>query len=198
MRCRHLHRTRAWLARLLAAREAAVAIETAFVVPLLCFAIVILADTVRYIRTTARMERVAGITADLIARNETIVNRRDFRTPTLNNELGMFFLIANKAAEPDDLAGRGRVIVSSIVPTAGGYLQKWQETGPYGISASSRIGDLPPLPTSGAFIVAEVFFQFRSAILETTGLLSPASATIYRRAVFRPRLAALESLESPP
>ena len=116
MRCRHLHHPRAWLARFMNARGAAVAIETAIVVPLLCFAIVILADTVRFIRTTARMERVAGITADLIARNDKIVDRVNFNTPTLNNELGMFFLTANKAAAPDDLAGQGQAIVTSVSP----------------------------------------------------------------------------------
>jgi Flp pilus assembly protein TadG len=198
MRCRHLHHPRAWLARFMNARGAAVAIETAIVVPLLCFAIVILADTVRFIRTTARMERVAGITADLIARNDKIVDRVNFNTPTLNNELGMFFLTANKAAAPDDLAGQGQVIVTSVTPTSTGRTLNWQRTGPYGISQSSRVGSLPPLPTSGAYIVAEVFFRFQSTVLESLGLLSSTNALIYRRAVFRPRLAALETLQAPP
>ena len=200
MRFRHLHRPRAWLAQAMAAREAVVAIETAIIVPLLCLATLILVDTVRFIRTTARVERVAAITADLIARNDKIIDRTDFRTATLNNELGMFFLIANKAAEPDDLAGQGQVIVTSITQTTGSVVKNWNppRTGPYGISEASRIDSLPPLPTSGAFIVAEVFLRFRSAILETTGLLSPANTMIYRRAVSRPRLAAFETLEPPP
>jgi Flp pilus assembly protein TadG len=182
----------------MAAREAVVAIETAIIVPLLCLATLILVDTVRFIRTTARVERVAAITADLIARNDKIIDRTDFRTATLNNELGMFFLIANKAAEPDDLAGQGQVIVTSVTPTSTGRTLNWQRTGPYGISQSSRVGSLPPLPTSGAYIVAEVFFRFQSTVLESLGLLSSTNALIYRRAVFRPRLAALETLQAPP
>jgi hypothetical protein len=198
MRVPHLHRARAWLARAAAAREATVAIETAIIVPLLCVAILFLVDTVRFIRTVARVERVAGITADLVARNDVVVDRVDFRTATLNNELGMFFLVANKAAEPDNLAAEGRVIVTSITPIAAGGTLNWQRTGPYGVGEPSRLGTLPPLPTSGAVIVAEVFLRFRSAILETTGLLSAADAMIYRRALFRPRLAALETLAAPP
>jgi Flp pilus assembly protein TadG len=190
------HSLVARLRRALRAREGAVAIEAAILIPFLCFAALILIDTVRYIRTVARMDRVAAVTADLIARSDSIVDQVDFTTATRNNALGTFFLIANKVAAPGDLAADGRVIVTAVTPPAVAT-PNWQRTGPYTLAASSRLGDLPPLPTGGVLIVAEVFFRFRSVALETLGLLSSTDALIYRRAVFRPRLGALTTLETP-
>ena len=51
------------------------------------------------------------------------------------------------------------------------------------------------LATSGTNVVAEVFFRFRPAILESLGVLSAAEATLYSRAVFRVRKTALTVLE---
>ncbi|MEK0082824.1 TadE/TadG family type IV pilus assembly protein [Benzoatithermus flavus] len=197
MRPQRLPMFLARLRRVSSARDGAVAIEAALLVPFLLVAMVVLIDTVRYIRTTARMDRVAATTADLIARNDRLIDRTDFTTATRNDELGTFFLIANKVAAPSDLATRGEVIVTSITPLASGFKQNWQRTGPYGLTLSSRLGDLPPLPTGGALIVAEVFYSFDSIILQSLGVLSPSSLTIYRRAVFRPRLGALETLDPP-
>jgi hypothetical protein len=185
------------LARGLRAREGAVAIEAALLIPLLFVGLAVLVDAVRYVRAAARMDRVAAQTADLVARSEKVVDRVDFNAPTGTDELGMFFLVANKVAAPSNLAGHGQVIVTSITPNAGGFTQNWQRTGPYALTEPSRIASLPPLPTGGALIVAEVFYDFDSLILDTLGILSPTTLRLYRRAVFRPRLGTLETLVTP-
>lgn len=185
------------LAGLLRAREGAVAIEAALVIPFLLLAVVTLIDTVRYIDTSARMGRVAATTADLITRGEKLIARTDFTSPGAD-ELGMYLLIANKVAAPSDLVGRGRVYVTSVTPLASGFKQNWApQTGAYGLAVASRIGELPALPVGGAMIVVEVFYRFDPLILDTLGVLGGDGLTIYRRAVFRPRLGTLETLGSP-
>ena len=110
----------------------------------------------------------------------------------------MFFLSANQVALPSNLASDGQVILSAIQPTVGGYQLLWQRSGPYALAMQSRLSSLPQLPTSGTHVVAEVFFRFRPAILESLGVLSAAEATLYRRAVFRVRKTALTVLEKTP
>ena len=188
------------MARLRACARGSVAIETAIILPFLCIAVLALTDLVRYVRASARLDRVVATTADLIARSDRVIDRTDFTSATLNNELGMFFLVANLAAEPDDLPADGAVIISSITPTGRtSFTRNWQRTATqYALRPNSRLEAIPPLPVGGGFIVAEVFLRFRSAILESLGLLPEDLALIYRRAVFRPRLSALTSLEPAP
>jgi Flp pilus assembly protein TadG len=173
----------------------AVAIEAAIIIPLLLIAIVAVIDTVRFIGTATRLDQAAAIAADLAARSETLVDQVDFAQPTANNALAMFFLSANQVALPSNLASDGQVILSAIQPTVGGYQLLWQRSGPYALAMQSRLSSLPQLPTSGTHVVAEVFFRFRPAILESLGVLSAAEATLYRRAVFRVRKTALTVLE---
>jgi len=173
----------------------AVAIEAAIIIPVLLIGVLALIDTVRFIGTAARLDQAAAIAADLTARSETVVDQVDFTQPTANNALAMFFFSANQVALPSDLATDGQVILSAIQPTVGGYQLLWQRTGPYSAAMTSRLSSLPQLPTTGTHVVAEVFFRFRPAVLETLGVLSAAETILYRRAVFRARRTALTGLE---
>ncbi|MEO1092207.1 MAG: hypothetical protein AAFX81_16390 [Pseudomonadota bacterium] len=178
-------------------RRGAVAIETGLAATALLVLAVFILDVVRLIETMSRMDRVAAVTADLVARNDDVVDSTDFRNVAANNALGAFFFAANEIARPDDLVNDGRVIVSSILPKAAGFDLNWQRTGPYTLTASSQIGDLGDLPTTGNFIVSEVFFQFRPLVLDQLDLLDGFSTLLYARALYRPRMGALTSLQPP-
>tara|TARA_R110002110_G_scaffold78961_1_gene206754 strand:- start:232 stop:816 length:585 start_codon:yes stop_codon:yes gene_type:complete len=182
-------------ARLVRARRGAVAIEAAIVVPLLLIAVMVVIDTVRFITTATRLDVVAATAADLTARSSSVVDQVNFNRIGGNNELAMFFFSANQVGLPSDIAADGQIIISAIQPTPGGHTVLWQRTGPYGLAMPSRLDGVPQLPTTGTHVVAEVFFRFRPAILESLGVISSAEATLYRRAVFRPRKAALTVLE---
>lgn len=183
--------------RLLRDRRGNVAIEAAIILPVLLTMLVGGADVARYIQTVARMDRVAATVADLVARSEAVVDRTDFNAPVANNDLATFLLAGNEAAHPNDLIARGRVWVSAVRPAeAGGFKLIWQRTGPYQVDAPSRIGSLPQLPAHGNFVVAEVIFDYEPMILDAFGL-DNFTPVIYRRAIFRPRVTALEALEAP-
>lgn len=153
-------------------------------------------DAMRFAGTMARLDRVAATTADLVARSDSLVDEVDFNAPTRNDSLATFFFAGNEVAEPDDLVLDGRIILSSVRPSGGGSFDRnWERTGPYGLPAASRLTLLPELPTTGSFIVSEVFFRFRPLILERLGLLDEASVVLYARAFFRPRTGSLEVLE---
>ncbi|MFP4127047.1 MAG: TadE/TadG family type IV pilus assembly protein [Alphaproteobacteria bacterium] len=174
-----------------------VAIEAAILLPVLLTMLVLGADLVRYLDTVARMDRVAATVADLVARSDTVIDRTDFTAPVANNDLATFLRAGNEAAHPDDLAGRGKVWVSAVRPRAGGGFElMWQRTGPYEFEASSRLEVLPELPTTGTFIVAEVIFAYEPLLLDTLGV-EAFTPLVYRRAIFRPRLTALSTLEDP-
>ncbi len=183
---------------LLADRAGNVTIEAAIVLPFVLLLLVIGADVVRYLDTGARIDRAAAIAADLVARSESVVDRTDFDAPIANNDLATFLSAANEVAHPHDLETKGRVYVSAVRPgEGGGFTLLWRRTGPYGLDAESRLDEgLPPLPTNGNFVVAEVVYAYEPFILDTLGL-EGFTPIIYRRAIFRPRLAALAALESP-
>lgn len=176
------------------ARTGGVAVEAAIIIPLLILGTVAVIDTVRFIGTAARLDRVAATAADLTARSDIVVDQVDFENIGANNELAMFFFSANQVAEPDNIAEGGRIILSAVQPTAGSHTVLWQRSGPYGLTIASRLGDLPQLPVSGTHVVAEVFFRFQPIVLQTLGVLAPADLVLYRRAVFRPRRTALTTL----
>lgn len=181
--------------RLLRSREASVAVEAAVIIPLLMLGIAVVIDTVRFIGTAARLDRVAATAADLTARSDVVIDQVNFNNLGANNELAMFFFSANQVGLPDDIAADGQVILSGIQPTAGGYTLLWQRSGPYGLNMPSRLGELPQLPTTGTHVVAEAFYRFRPVVLETLNILSAAELVLYHRAVFRPRRTALTALE---
>jgi hypothetical protein len=183
--------------RLAGDRRGNVTIEAAILLPVILVMLVLAADVVRYLDTTARMQRVAATTADLVARSETVTDHTDFEHPLANNDLATFLRVANEIAHPDDLAARGRVWVSAVKPgSGGGFDLRWQATSSsYGLVADSRLAALPPLPANGNVVVAEVIFDYEPLIMDTLGL-ERFTSKIYQRAFYRPRLSALDELEA--
>lgn len=187
------------VARLHRSRRGGVAIESALVLGALLVAAVFVVDAVRLATTLARLDRVAAATADLVARQESLVDQTSFTAVDRNDAIGTFLLAGNEMAKPDDLANDGRIILSSVRPLANGaFTLSWQRTdGGYGLLAASRLNALPPLPINGNFIVSEVFLRFRPLVLDRLGLLDDASLVLYSRAFFRPRTGTLTSLQPP-
>lgn len=174
-------------------RRGSVSIEIAIVVPILLVAAIGLVDLVRFLDLTIRLDRVASSVAGMVTRSTVLLDRSDFGNVHDSKEIGMFLLAGNKLAEPDDLAAHGRIILSSL--TIGtGIAVNWQRSGPYGIAATSRAQGLAPLPPAGEYVLAEIFYQFKPIILDRLGILPGVRTTIYRQAMFRPRLNTLTSL----
>ncbi|WP_027133390.1 TadE/TadG family type IV pilus assembly protein [Geminicoccus roseus] len=170
------------------------AIEFAIWVPALIMASVVLIDMVRFVETSARMDRVAASVADLVTGNIEIRDHVDFNHLLQNNDLAMFFHSANVLAQPDDLIEDGRIILTSIDTSVSGHVLNWQRSGPYHLDVRSRLPADLKLPPGGTYIVAEAFLQFEPSIAATK-LAIPAEYTlIYRRFIFRSRLASLSQL----
>lgn len=180
-------------AHILRDRRGSITIEAAIIIPVVIFVLTLGVDITRYIEASARMHRAAAVAADLTARNETVRDNVDFNAAFANNDLAAFFTAANEVARPDDLVGRGRVFIGVFDPSTGARL--WQRTGPYSLEATSRVDTLPPLPEHGSIVIAEVFLDFEPMLLGAADFVGLADLVIYRRAFFRPRLAALTSLE---
>lgn len=181
------------IARFLRDRRGSITVEAAIIIPVVIFILILGMDVVRYVEASARAHRAAAVAADLTARNETVRDNVDFNAAFANNDLAAFFTAANEVAWPDDLVGWGRVYIGVFEPSSGAEL--WQRTGPYALDAESRVDNLPPLPANGGVVVAEVFLDFQPMLLDAAGFSGLADFVIYRRAFFRPRLAALATLE---
>ena len=190
----HLPSCKTWAGNVLSCRRGVVAIEVALWLPALILVAVGLLDIVRYIEATTRMDRAAASVADLIARNSEIRDQTDFAAPSSASDLGSFLLVGNELAKPDSLIDDGRIIITSITTAAAGFAINWQRTGLYGLDTESSLKTLPDLPTGTSFVVAEVFFRFDPILAWWTKLLPGGDTIIYRRAIYRPRLAALTSL----
>lgn len=176
-------------------RHGSITVEAAIVIPVVILILVLGLDVVRYVETSSRMHRAVAVAADLAARNETVRDNVDFNATFANNDLAAFFTAANEVAWPNDLVARGRVYIGVFEPATGAEL--WQRTGPYQLAAESRVASLPPLPSNGTVVVAEVFYDFEPMLLDAAGFAGLADFVIYRRAFFRPRLTALAALEEP-
>ncbi|MGI9434020.1 MAG: TadE/TadG family type IV pilus assembly protein [Geminicoccaceae bacterium] len=169
-----------------------VAVEFALILPVLLLLFLASAELGRFVLLHQKVDRVAVTASDLVARAETISEA----------EIDDVFIAAAQVAEPFDLGGRGRVVVSSVVNEDGnGATVAWQRSGGGIFSAPSQIGTeggIASLPTDFVVregenaIISEVFFDFEPFLSE----LIVAPQTLYRRAHHRPRLGALDSVES--
>lgn len=185
--------------RLARARDGAVAIEAALLLSALLILSGAALDAGRYLQVTARVERVAAGTADLVSRAGSVRDRVVFDAASASNDLGMFFELARAMAEPEVLASGGGVVISSITGGANGHLVNWTRSFGSGADPSAtRLQALPPLPVGVPFIVAEVFMPFDAFMLDRSALLGSIGfePVIYRRAIYRPRYAALTTLEA--
>ena len=169
-----------------------VVIEFALALPVLFMMLLASAELGRFVLLNQKIDRVAITMSDLVARAETIHE----------DDLDDIFSAAAHVAEPFDLDGRGRVVISSVVnPDGNGATIAWQRSGGGSFIQASEVGTegaSADLPTDFAVregetaIVSEVFFDFEPFLSE----LIVAPRVVYRRAHHRPRLGTLDTIET--
>lgn len=172
--------------------RANVAVEFALTLPVLLLMFLASAELGRFVLLHQKVDRVAVTISDLVARAETI----------RESELDDIFNAAAQVAEPFDLGGRGRVVVSSVINADGeGATIAWQRTGAGSFSVTSNIGTEGTAATLPAdfdvregetAIISEVFFDFEPFLSS----LIVAPQVLYRRAHHRPRLGTLDTIEA--
>ena len=191
---------RGLLERLARSRRGAVVVEAALLMPLMAVAIVCSVDVMRYLELGARADRMASSVADLVSRADVIRDRTAMDGNTRSTDLGVYFELAREMALPEVLGDGGGVVISSVTGTGAAPQVNWIRSWGSGISASTdRLQTLPPLPDGMSFVVAEIVLPFDPLILDRTDLLGEIgfSRRVYRRAVYRPRTAALTTLAPP-
>ncbi len=169
-----------------------VVVEFALALPVLLMMLLASAELGRFVLLNQKIDRVAITMSDLVSRAETISEA----------ELGDIFNAAAHVAEPFDLGGSGRVIISSVINADGeGATIAWQRSGGGSFIKASDVGteggaaDLPEdfaVREGETAIVSEVFFDFEPFLSDV--IVSPR--VIYRRAHHRPRLGTLDTIES--
>ncbi len=169
-----------------------VAVEFALAAPVLILLLLASAELGRFVLLHQKVDRVAVTISDLVARAETISE----------SELDDIFNAAVQVAEPFDLTGRGRVLVSSVINADGeGATVAWQRGGGGSFVSSSEIGveggsaTLPndfDVREGETAIISEVFFDFEPFL--SSLIVSPQ--LLYRRAHHRPRLGTLDTIEA--
>lgn len=183
--------------RLLRARSGAVVVEAALLMPLIAIAFVCSLDVARYLELGARADRIAGGVADLVSRADVIRDRTVMDAGTRSTDLGVYFALSREMALPEDLGAGGGVVISSVTGTAGAPAVNWMRSWGSGAAASAaRLQALPPLPEGMSFVVAEIMLPFDPLILDRDDLVGNIgfARVIYRRAIYRPRTAALTTL----
>lgn len=168
-----------------------VAVEFALALPVLLLMLLASVELGRFVLLNQKIDRVAVTMSDLVARAETINE----------TELDDIFNAATQVAEPFDLSGRGRVVVSSVINADGsGATIAWQRSGGGSFTTSSEVGiegegaDLPEdfaVREGETAIISEVFFDFEPFLSE----MIVAPQVVYRRAHHRPRLGTLDTID---
>ena len=168
-----------------------VAVEFALALPVLIFMLLASAELGRFVILHQKLDRVAVTISDLVSRAETISE----------SDLNDIFMAAVQVAEPFDLGGLGRVVVSSVINSDGtAPIVAWQRAGGGTYAATSQVGsEGGPASLPDGFVVrqgetaiiSEVFFDFTPFLSE----LIVAPQVLYRRAHHRPRLGTLDTVD---
>jgi Flp pilus assembly protein TadG len=166
-------------------RRGSVLMELAIGVPILVMILLGCFEAARFVLLDQKLARVAASTADLVAQADGI-------TETQITDL---FSAADDTATPFDLAGDGRVIITSVSrPTTADPTVAWQRisTGTHAAtSAIGTAGQTATLPTGLTLrqgenvIVAEVFYDYAPVFLGATRF---TAASLYQVAYNRPRI----------
>jgi len=178
------------LASLLNCRRGTIAAEFAIALPLLVTILLGVVEIGRFTLLHQKIDRVASSVGDLVARAETLTTQ----------DIDNIFLAVQHIASPFDIGANGAVIVSGVTATGGAAPRvAWQRKGAGAATATSHFGaagTAATLPTGmlvrdgETVIVTEVFFDFLPFMFAE---VAPA-ARLYRSALFRPRIAALDVL----
>lgn len=181
---------RNFLKRFLDNRRGIAAIEMAIALPILTSLFLGCLEVTMNILAAEKVEKLASTSADVVAQSEVATNA------------GMDQLLSATTAvmQPFDFGADGVVIITSVYRAAGATqsLVNWRHAGGGQLSATSQLGAVgaPALLPVGFVlterenvIVAEVYYRYQPLF---PGVLFNEK-TIYRRALFKPRLSALTS-----
>lgn len=188
------------LLRRLGCRRGSVVVETALIMPLVALAVVCSVDVARYMQLSARADRIASGVADLVSRADGIRDRMAIDHQTRSTDIGVYIEMAREMALPESLGTGGGVVISSVTGGAVAPTVNWMRAWGSNAAASSiRLEEIGPLPVGIPFVVAEILLPFEPVILDRTTLLGSIGfdRVIYRRALYRPRTAALTTLQPP-
>jgi len=167
----------------------ALAVELAFAVPVVFGLILCGVAVTRYVLLHQKMGRTAATIADLTSQADALSE----------SDVQSLFVAAKDVMSPYDLVDDGRVVMSSVYRASGGAATVvWQRS--YGAGGGSSHfgveGETATLPDDLVVrdgedvIVAEVFYSYTPML--AASVLSPAE--LYNFAVFRPRFAALRTI----
>jgi len=167
-------------------------IEFAFFLPFLVLLLLGGYEVSRYILLTQKMDKVANTLADVISQAETISTA----------DIDAVLVAINELSWPYEFSENGRIYIISVekpVGSANPPVVKWCYTGGGVLESDTQIGEkdslasLPPDLTMNdreTAIIAEVFFNYRPVVAKEF----MHERVLYRMAVFRPRLGALNTL----
>jgi len=174
------------------ARRGSLAVEAAMAVPVLAVLLLGGVEVTRFVLLNQKLERTSATVADLVSRSEKLYTA----------ELPSLFIAAGFTFDPFDLAGDGRLIVSSIYKSSGTLPRVvWQRAFGSGSGASTfgAQGADATLPDGFVVrdgenvIVSEAFFDFVPLFTgDMVGVLDPR--TLYTYSVMRPRFGPLTTL----
>ena len=169
-------------------RRGDAAVEFAFVLPVLCALMVGTFEATHLVMTQHKMERVAGMVGNLVARAES---------HTVESFQACFDA-ADQIARPYDLFESGNIIVTSVVGQADGEdpTVLWQQVSEDGVTVESNIGSpgatasLPGglvIAEGQGLIVTEVYFDYAPRMAPQ---MFPARR-LYMQAFHSPRRSAI-------
>ncbi len=173
---------------LIAAQRGDAMVEFALIIPIIVALMVGTFEAAFLVKTQQKMERVAGMVGNLVARAESHTEE-NFQA---------CFDAASEFAWPYDLFARGNVIVTSIVGQEDGEHPTvlWQQVSEDGVTVESRIGSPGQAATlpgglgvdeGQGMIVTEVYFDYAPRLAEQ---MFPARR-LYMRAFHSPRRSAI-------
>jgi Flp pilus assembly pilin Flp len=181
------------LRRFLADRTGLAAVEFGLMLSVLISLLVGGLEVTMKILATQKVENLASTTADVVAQSETATT------------VGLDQLLeaTSDVMSPFDFGPDGTVIITSIyrAPNTANALINWQYEGGGDLVATSQLGSpgqQPNLPSDFVLnerenvIVAEVYYHYQPLL---PGLMFD-EATIYRRALYKPRLGTLTTAPS--
>ncbi len=178
-----------WFRRLMNDRRGSLAVEMAMAMPVLAGLLLSGIEVTRFVLLNQKIERASTTMADLVSQAETIAE----------GDLDNLFIASGYVVEPFDLAGDGRIIVSSISKTgAAAPLVNWQRA--FGAGSGSSIfgneGAAAILPTDfvirdgESVVVAESFYDFVPIFTDSV----VNGTTLSRYSILRPRFGSLATL----
>ena len=170
-------------------RRGTLAVEVAMAVPVLAGLMLSGVEVTRYVLLNQKIERASATMADLVSQAEKLTEA----------DLATLFIATRYTVEPFDLAGDGRVIVSSIAKSSGTLPRVvWQRafgagsgSSSFGIEGANAVLPAGFVVRDGEnVIVGEAFFDF----VPVFGGDVLGNATLHAQAILRPRFGSLTSL----